>query len=161
MSIANGGGIVTTGAAIAVADVPVLPASKVPAADALTGAGESLLFSKTAANLNSTADQVLTAIGTIPSKYQVTKIVVTNASVNLGALLMVGGIYTAAAKAGIAVVANSQVYTSLTGATLILELTIAAAGQAALTAALLYLSLTIAAGSAATADIYVFGRPLP
>jgi hypothetical protein len=161
VSIANGGGVVVTGPAIAVADVPTLPASKVPAADAITGAGESLLFSKAGANLNSTADQALTAIGTIPAKYQVTKIVVTNASVSLGALLTAGGIYTAASKGGIAVVAATQLYTSLTGATLILELTIAAAGQAALTAALLYFALTTAAGSAATADIYVFGRPLP
>lgn len=87
----------------------------------------------------------------------VANIIVRNASVSL--TTAVGGIYTAPAKGGSAIVANSQVYSALTSAVKYVGLTLAGI---ALTDVLnqenLYLSLTTPQGAAATADIYVYGR---
>jgi len=116
-----------------------------------------LLFSKTGLNMNVTTDQILTKAWAFDD-YLIERIRVVNASISL--TTAAGGIYTAAAKAGIAVVAAAQVYTALTGPTLGTDLTVAAAGLDALTADELYLALTTAQGAAATADIYVFGVPL-
>ena len=58
--------------------------------------------------------------------------------------------------------AAAQVYSACTAATKVANLTISAAGSAdTFTAANLFLNLTTAQGSAATADIFVFGFPLP
>jgi hypothetical protein len=115
-----------------------------------------MLGSLLGANLNSTADQ---AIPIAAAKYVIRRIVVTNASGT--PTLAVGGVYTAASKGGSAVVAATQAFSGLTGGTVSLDLTIAAAGiGVALTAAQLFLSLTTAQGSAMTADLYVFGDAL-
>lgn len=112
-----------------------------------------LLGSKTV-NMNSTADQAITISGA--SKYIVTSIVATNASVNL--TTAVGGIYPAASKGGTALVANTQVYSALTAATKYKALTLAAGiGTDYNTEATLYISLTTPQGVAATADVLVFG----
>jgi hypothetical protein len=107
------------------------------------------------ADMNSTADQ---AIYVVSSNYVLYGILATNASTSL--TTAAGGVYTAVSKGGTAVVAAGQTYTALTGSTKALWLTIAAAGQDRLTAAPLYLSLTTGQGSAATADLYVFGYAL-
>lgn len=117
--------------------------------------GLLLLGSKIAANMNTTADQ---AIPLISANYVLTEILATNSSANL--TLAAGGIYTAASKGGSAVVAATQVYTSLTNSTDTLRLTLAAAGQIRLTATPLYLSLTTGQGSAATLDLYIWGYAL-
>lgn len=106
------------------------------------------------ANMNTTSDQ---AIPIAASTYVIEKIIVTNASANL--TLAAGGIYTATSKGGTAVVAGAQVYSALTGSTKFIALTIAALTDI-LTGANVYLSLTTGQGSAATADVYVFGRSL-
>lgn len=120
-----------------------------------------LLASIIGADFNSTGDQ---AMGGLPAKYIARRIVVTNASVDLSAATVpAGGIYTAAAKGGTAIVAAAQLYSALTTANKWLDLTIAAAalsGTDILIAATLYLSLTTAHGAAATADVYVFGEDL-
>lgn len=112
------------------------------------------------ANLNSTADQAI-PIGNAAS-YIVRRIVLTNVSTSLGAGATVGGFYNATTKpAGGILVAATQVYTALTAASKLLDATLATlAGTDVQTAANLYLSLTIAFGSAATADIYIFGDVL-
>lgn len=108
------------------------------------------------ANMNIATDQAI-AIGA--SSYAIKEIIVCNASTNL--TTAVGGVYTAASKGGSAVVANTQVYTALTGATKYVGLTLAAlVGTDLRTDATLYLSLTLAQGGAATADVYVFGLRL-
>lgn len=111
-----------------------------------------------AANMNVTTDQpfVMRALSTLVP-FRITKISAGNASISL--TTAAGGIYTAASKGGTAVVAAAQVYTTLTGPTLIQSQTIAAtpgntiypASQA------LFLSLTTAQGAGATADFYVWG----
>jgi hypothetical protein len=118
---------------------------------------EMLLGAKIGTNMNVTTDQLIpiTRIGT--KKYRITRIVVTNASISL--TTAAGGVYQAASKAGTAIVANSQVYSSLTAATTELSLTLAISRTYTLDN--LYFSLTTAQGAAATADIYVYGVIIP
>jgi hypothetical protein len=118
---------------------------------------EVLLFQLTSANMNSTADQALTKLLGF-TNFQVTRIRVNNASISL--TTAAGGFYTAASKGGVTVVAAAQAYSALTASTLGMEATIAAAGMATLTTGALFLSLTTAQGSAATADIFVYGVAL-
>jgi hypothetical protein len=111
------------------------------------------------ANMNITTDNTipLTLVGA--SKFAITSILVTNASTSL--TTAAGGVYSAASKGGTAIVASSQAYSALTAATSLLSLTIAAAGTASTFAVSnLFLNLTTGQGSAATADVYVFGIPL-
>lgn len=107
------------------------------------------------ANMNSTADQPI-AINS--SKYVIRRIVVTNASANL--TLAAGGFYTGAAKSGTTIVSAAQVYSALSASTKVVDLTIIGLADV-LTATTLYLSLTTGQGSAATADVYIFGDVLP
>jgi hypothetical protein len=104
--------------------------------------------------MNATTDQALTKLGEF-STFFVDAIRVVNASTSL--TTAVGGVYDTASKGGVAIVANSQAYSALTGATLGLDLTIAAAGKALITTGNVFFSLTTGQGSAATADVYVFG----
>jgi len=117
---------------------------------------QRLLAKLIGANFNVTTDQTFPLLGA--SKYALTSIVVTNASVSL--TLAAGGFYTGAGKTGTIVVAAAQVYSALTGATVVLNPTIAAAGSTLLLTVPLIFALTIGQGSAATADIYVFGQDL-
>lgn len=116
--------------------------------------GPRLLWMLKGANMNSTADQGLSQVGSFAS-FIIDKIVVTNASTSL--TTAAGGIYGAASKAAPIIVAAAQVYSSLTTSTKILNPTLAAAAQEVLSTQVAYLSLTTAQGSAATADIYVIG----
>jgi hypothetical protein len=116
-----------------------------------------------AANFNSTADQSIPV--TFPSgTYMVTDIVISNPSISLDTAA--GGFYSAASKGGVAIVANSQAYSSLTNSTAnttgnAIAATIATAGLTTMfTTHTLYFSLTTAQGAAATADIRIYGRPL-
>lgn len=105
------------------------------------------------ADMNSTSDQQFVKLGKF-SVYRINTVLVTNASISL--TTAVGGIYPAASKAGTALVANSQVYSSLSAATVILNATIAGAGTTTrFTAMDWFLSLTTPQGAAATADFYI------
>ena len=114
-----------------------------------------LLFKLIGANMNVTTDQAFLKNGDF-GEYFIDEIRCENASTDLTAAD--GGIYDAASKGGNAVVAATQVYTTLTTAALGLTLTLAAAGKQLLSEKNLYLSLTGTQGGAATADFYVFGR---
>lgn len=119
---------------------------------------EQVLFRLVGANMNVTTDQSFSPIGNqAPISYVITRIRAVNASVSLS--LAAGGIYTAASKGGNAIVAAAQAYSTLTGATIGLDLTVAAVG-AGLQTVTPILSLTTAQGSAATADFYIFGMIL-
>lgn len=113
-----------------------------------------VLFSLPSANMNSTADQALAKAFPFTA-FTITQIIVTNASASL--TTAVGGIYTAAAKGGTAVVSAAQAYAALNTTTKVLNPTIQSGGGDLLSVAALYLSLTTAQGSAATADVYVVG----
>lgn len=120
----------------------------------LTGATR-ILWSLTGANMNTTADQALAKAFSF-TNYLITQIIVINASTSL--TLAAGGLYTATSKGGTAVVANTQIYSALTGATPALALTIANTDQRSNAA--FYLSLTTGQGGAATADFLVIGTAL-
>jgi hypothetical protein len=116
---------------------------------------DQLLFRLIGANMNVTTDQALVPYLWTPGQnYLIKRIRVVNASLSL--TLAAGGIYTAASKAGNAIVAAAQAYSALTGATIGLDATIAAVGNGLQTVTPI-LSLTTAQGAAATADFYVFG----
>jgi hypothetical protein len=116
-----------------------------------------ILFSKVGLDMNSVADQALTKAWAF-GDYLVEEIRVANASISL--TTAAGGVYDTAAKAGTPLVAAGQVYTALTGPTLGLVLTLAAAALDQKTAAGLFFALTTAQGAPATADIWVIGVPL-
>lgn len=127
----------------------------------LAGAGglyapARVLFSLVGANMNSTADQQFTKLGTF-TNWNAFTIVAVNPSTNL--TTAVGGIYTAASKGGDAMIANTQVYTSLTSSVGRQPLTFVNTLCGVRTETP-YLSLTTPQGSAATADFYIYGLAL-
>jgi hypothetical protein len=123
-----------------------------------TGGGETLLGSIIGANFNITTDQPFVgAVNLTAIKYAITRFLVTNCSASI--TTAVGGIYSAATKGGTPIVAAAQTYTG-TGATSLQSLTIAAAGSASAWSIVPILSLTTAEGSAATADVTMYGIPV-
>ena len=120
---------------------------------------DSLLGVLIGANFNITTDNTI-PIAFCGTKYMITKIIVTNASISL--TTAIGGVYTATSKGGTALVSAAQTYAGATAATKVVILTLTA-GATADTFALtnLYLNLTTAQGAAATGDIFVYGIPLP
>lgn len=126
-----------------------------------TGAGAGVnraLCSIRAANFNSTADQAC-AIPAAITAWMPTSIVATNCSGTF--TLAVGGVYPTTSKGGTALVAASQAYTALSGATVVLALTMAAnIATTRQTTNTVYLSLTTGTGSAATCDFYLIGNDL-
>jgi hypothetical protein len=132
-----------------------------------TPAAQRVLASLRGANFNTTNDQPII----IPLNFvafQITGIIITNASISLSAA--VGGFYPAASKGGTPIVSAAQTYSTLTTSAGLLQATLAAFGSgtrfsAANLASLggllaLYFSLTTAQGAVATADIYIVGIDL-
>lgn len=117
---------------------------------------DGVLYRLVGANMNTTTDQALVRLHGFTA-YVINNIYAINPSGSCASA--VGGIYTAAAKGGTAVVAASQAYTTLSGTGTNLILTTATAGRNRRTEDLI-LSLTTPHGSAATCDIYVFGFPV-
>ena len=126
-------------------------------------AAEKVLTKFTSADFNSTSDQALVLPSRITA-FMLTRIIITNPSISL--TTAVGGFYPAASKGGTALVANTQVYSSLTTASKLLQATLDSAvattrySIANLADWAIYLSLTTAQGAAATADVYVCGIDL-
>lgn len=123
-----------------------------------------------AANFNSTSDQSI-IISTPTATWTVDSIEISNPSISLTTAQ--GGFYSAASKGGVAVVANTQAYTSLTTGSVnatgnAMLATLATAGNTtafqgygqASKISSLFFSLTTAQGAAATADIRVYCRTL-
>jgi len=119
------------------------------------------LFKLIGANMNVTTDQPLVplfGLGATPLTFVISRILVTNASASL--TTAAGGVYNAVSKPGGGIlVAAAQAYSALTGATLGLELTRTALALGQQSTVPVF-SLTTAQGSAATADIYLFGMVL-
>lgn len=126
----------------------------------MLGPSETKLAQLLGANLNTTNDQQI-AIPTTITKFQLTRIVVTNASLSL--TTAVGGFYPQPAKGGTSLVANTQVYSTLIATSVLLNPTLTSyANTTALTSAILtsfsiYFALTTPQSVASTADIYLFG----
>lgn len=124
---------------------------------------KTVLASLLSADMNSIADQALVLPASITA-FAITGIIVANSNVSL--TTAVGGFYPQASKGGVAIVANTQVYSALTAATKLLNCTVAAAALATYYTRtnvpdwVIYLSLTSAQGVAANADCYVIGVDL-
>lgn len=112
---------------------------------------EILLGKLIGANLNSTADQLITLIA---GKKRITRAVMANPSVT--PTLATGGVYGDTNKSGTVFIADSQVYTALLAA---LKLNVPLLKDYT-TLLALYFSLTAANGVACTADIYIYGELL-
>lgn len=122
---------------------------------ATKNATTSQLFTIRGANLNSTADQTLTKVGSF-TRYQITQIIALAKSGNAGSA--VGGVYTGASKTGTQIVSSSQAWSALSATDKVLSLTLAALTD--VLQATPILSLTTAAGAASTVDIFVYGNVL-
>jgi hypothetical protein len=119
---------------------------------------DRVMCSIRSANFNTTADQAC-ALPASVTAWTPIGIKVTNCSTSL--TLAVGGIYPATSKGGTALVAATQIYSALTGATVVLNLTMAAnIATTRYTVSTVYLALTTAQGGAATCDLYVEGLDL-
>ena len=118
----------------------------------------NLLGKLLGANFNVTTDQAIPLNNSI--RFRINAISVLNTTIN-GMNTAVGGLYTGASKGGTAIVANTQVYTGLTNAATELALTLAVPTLVQAPASLLYFALTTPQGTAATADIYVYGDVYP
>lgn len=119
------------------------------------------------ADMNVTTDQAI-AIALPPgyTRWRLNNIFMTNAG-GTNLTTAAGGIYSAASKAGTALVANTQVYTALTGAAVNSTgnfLALTTSGSVVSTVfdlATIYFSLTTPQGSAATSNIYINVTPFP
>lgn len=118
---------------------------------------ETVLFQLVGADMNTTADQVFTKLFDF-TDYVPIRIIVMDASVNLTGA--VGGMYTAPAKGGVALVAASQAWGNLNTNAKVMYPAISAAGMAKLDATP-YLSLSTPLGSAGTCNFYVMGFVKP
>lgn len=129
-----------------------------PFAPAPTRGLQRTLCSIRSANFNTTADQACTIPATI-SAWAPTGIWCTNASTSL--TTAAGGWYPAASKGGTPLVAAIQIYSAMTGSTIILSATLAAnIATTRYTVNTIYLALTTGQGGAATGDCYVIGVDL-
>ena len=123
----------------------------------------TVLATLLSADFNSISDQPLLLPSTITA-FAITGIVVCNSAVSLSTA--VGGFYPQTSKGGTAIVANTQVYSSLNTVTKLLNCTIPAGVLATrydrtnVPNWAIYLSLTTAQGIAANADIYLLGVDL-
>jgi hypothetical protein len=114
------------------------------------------------ANFNSTADQEI-KIASLTDRYIISRIEVSKPSINM--TTAVGGFYPTTAKGGNALVANTQVYSALSDNVNLpgsaLATTLAAATDLTMwDTSSIYLSLTTPQGSAATADVTVYIKPV-
>ncbi len=123
----------------------------------VTGA-DRVLCSIRAANMNITTDQLCTIPAAVTA-WAPLSLVVTNCSAT--PTLAVGGFYPAASKAGTAMVAAAQAYSTLTSAPLILlPALVGGIATTRYTINSTYFSLTTAAGGASTCDVYLRGLDL-
>lgn len=117
---------------------------------------QQLLFVLRNANMQSTADQLLTKLSVFDNWKATSIVAVRKTGAFSGACA--GGVYTAAGKAGSPLVAAGQSYANLTGAGKIVDATLEAVNSTdAQTSPTVYLSLTTGNGAVLTADIYVYG----
>ena len=113
------------------------------------------LFVIRAANMQSTADQAFTKV-TGGTTYAITHVVAKRVSGG-ATVVCAGGIYTAASKAGDALVATAQSWIGLSGANTGVLATVASVATSTTETATPFLSLTTGSTAACTADIFIFG----
>lgn len=109
-------------------------------------------FRITSANFNSTADQQFTKLGTFTSWLPL-RLHVANSSAS--AASAVGGVYTAASKAGTEIIPAATAWTSIAGANQGQAAAHPGGAGANVQTVTPYLSLTTPHGTAVTADCYL------
>lgn len=125
--------------------------------------GQRVLAILQGADFNFTGDQPIVIPSTIQA-FQLTGLLITNASESITTAQ--GGFYPAPSKGGTAIVANTQVYSSLTGSGLLLLATLSSfANTSRFSSSVLsnnsiYFSLSTPQGSLCNADIYAIGVDL-
>lgn len=119
-----------------------------------------VLWKLIGANMNSTADQAMTKIGTFSTFIAGPNGNVRVVNPSAAASSAVGGIYTGASKSGINVVSAGATWGGLTGTGTGAANSCTATGLAVLSASTMFVSLATPHGSAATADWYFLGIPL-
>ena len=112
-----------------------------------------LLASAQSVNLNATGDTVMPVINT--SRYSVSNVVFTNASISL--TTAAAGVFPSAAAGGTAIVSNVAL-SGQTSASVVTNATIN--NTAALTGQNIYFNVGTAQGAAATMDVFVYGYDL-
>jgi hypothetical protein len=129
----------------------------------------NVIASLRSVNFNETSDQPILIPAQIAA-FQLTGIVVTNASISLTTAQ--GGFYPQSAKGGTPIVASTQAYSALTTSAGLLQATLASFGSSTRFSATnlgtilgtsliaIWFSLTTPQGVAATADIYLVGNNL-
>lgn len=116
---------------------------------------QQLLFVGRALDFQLTTDQALTKMFT-GTNYRVTDICAVRKTGG-GSVACAGGIYTAAAKGGSAVVGVAQSWVALAAGKIVAATLAALVATDILSAAALYLSLTTGSTAAVTADVFVYG----
>lgn len=116
---------------------------------------QQLLFVLRSADMAVTTDQIMVKVFA-GSKYIITNMYGTRVSGAYNTACL-GGLYTAASKAGNALVASTQTWAALTGASTVQTATLAAIAGTSVSTATPYLSLTTGNGAALSADIFLFG----
>lgn len=124
------------------------------------GTGEVLIYKITGADMQSTTDQAMTKMASF-NKAQATRFVaVAKTGTSTGAAT--GGVYTAASKAGSAIIAASQSWATDSTASLVTTAagSIIAAGSVVgkfLSTGTAIFSLAVGSATPATADIMIYG----
>lgn len=120
-------------------------------------AGQRVLAQVSNVDMTAAAADSAFVFNLIPNKYIIRRIVAERISGAFG-VACAGGIYTATAKGGTAIVAAAQSYAALTGANKFVDCTLAAvAGTDVQTATSLYVNLTTGNTGALVANFYIFG----
>ena len=114
-----------------------------------------LLFVLRGADLAVTTDQQFTRVFS-GTNYVVTDVIAARKTGAFGVACL-GGVYTAASKAGDALVAAAQSWAALTGAAKAVVATLAAIAGTATQSATPYFSLSTGNTGALTADIFIYG----
>lgn len=116
---------------------------------------QQLLFVLRSGNYQSTADQAFTKLfaGT---NYVITRVIAVQKT-GAASVAATGGIYSAASKAGSALVAAAQSWLGLSGSGKMVDATLAALVATDVQSATPILSLTVGSTGAITADLFIFG----
>ena len=128
------------------------------------GPSETKLAQLLGANFNTTVDQAIPLPASGITKFILTRIVATNATVSLTTAQ--GGFYPQPSKGGTAIVSAAQAYSALTASGLWMSPTLSSGANntvytaSNLTSFSVYFSLSVAQSVACTADIYLFGLVL-
>ena len=112
-----------------------------------------LLASFESVNVNALGDTVLQIINT--TRYSVSNVIVTNASISLSTAE--AGLFTAPSAGGTAIVANAAL-SACSSASVVSQRSVAS--TAAQAGQKLYFNVAVAQGAAATCDVFVYGYDL-